>query len=321
MYRVFIYGALALLLLAAGCNKLIEKAAEGATEKAIESASGGKVDVDLSEGGMTMSDEDGSMQITSGDNARLPDGWPAQLPLYPGATLLSGAQSDDNGNTSMSVYFSTPDGSADVAKFYEDKALAAGYTRETSHEQDGMFIRNYAKGGQRLAVQAATEDGSTSGNLTLYGSGELSEEAAGGGEEAGDGNAAGGEGQDGGGSEAADDSGGFNSVGGDDVAVEELPDGFPLKVLKPYPGGRITQAMVDGANSMLMQHTTDSAEKVYEFYNTHFTGRGWAQESEVKAGDMQMYTYASKGGSLNMTITSGSEGQGVNLVFEAASAG
>ena len=94
----------------AAADKVSEKAAEKITEKAIEDQTGGNADVDISDGGVKISDGqggtyevdangnvsgssgDGSYQM--GEGAELPEGWPSSLAPPSGADIISAITSD-----------------------------------------------------------------------------------------------------------------------------------------------------------------------------------------------------------------------------------
>ena len=60
------------------CSGLIDKMSEEASEKSIEAASGGKVDVEMTDGNATVTSADGTASI--GAQAKLPDDMPMALP-------------------------------------------------------------------------------------------------------------------------------------------------------------------------------------------------------------------------------------------------
>ncbi len=112
------YLALCLLLLVTGCDRIQEAIANKAAEKAVESASGGPVKIDTSSGGTTVTDPKTGATVTSGAAIKLPAGWPASVPVYPGATVRN-ALTSPSGKTATLV---TKDAPAKVADFYKTKS-------------------------------------------------------------------------------------------------------------------------------------------------------------------------------------------------------
>ncbi len=109
---------LAALVLGTGCKKIEEKIAQKAAEKALEAASGGDVKVDTSSGSVTVTDPKTGTSVVGGNGTvALPAGWPASVPVYPGASVRSSIL---NG-TSKSVVLATKDGTAKVRDFYKGK--------------------------------------------------------------------------------------------------------------------------------------------------------------------------------------------------------
>jgi hypothetical protein len=76
-------------VLTAGCGAAADKVAEQATEQAIESQTGGDVDIDTSgDGSVEIETEDGSMSFGTGE---VPADWPEDVPLPNDLEVLSGS--------------------------------------------------------------------------------------------------------------------------------------------------------------------------------------------------------------------------------------
>jgi hypothetical protein len=97
-------------------EKATEKIVEGAIEEAIEDESGGKVDI--TEDTMTVKTDEGETVFSS--KAELPEGFPADVPLYPDMTITSSMKSlEDN----KEVFYITADISApsdEVVSWYKN---------------------------------------------------------------------------------------------------------------------------------------------------------------------------------------------------------
>jgi hypothetical protein len=77
-----------------GCAKIGTKLVENAINK----ASGGSANVNLDNGGVTVKDENGG-QTQIGENAKLPDGWPSDTPLYPDVKLSMSSKTKNSKDT------------------------------------------------------------------------------------------------------------------------------------------------------------------------------------------------------------------------------
>lgn len=120
-----------------GCAKVGTKIAE----KAIEKAAGGNVDLNLDENKVNIKDEEGN-QTQIGENAKLPDGWPSELPVYPDVKLSMSTKTK-NGDTNkneFSILGEVTGGTIkDVYNWYKDK-YGAGWevtTDQYTESSDG----------------------------------------------------------------------------------------------------------------------------------------------------------------------------------------
>ena len=101
-----------------GCDKLQEKLAQRAADKVVENASGGEVNVDSTKGGaVTVTDKKTGTVVQGGSAVKLPDGWPAAVPIYPGSTVRSAVSSAGGKNVTLA----TPDSAAKVTAFYKSR--------------------------------------------------------------------------------------------------------------------------------------------------------------------------------------------------------
>ena len=158
------------LLLAAtaltGCNM----AAEEATEALVEGSTGADVEIDDEGGSVSVETEDGSMEVTGGDSAEVPDGFPSDMPLYDG-TVVMGQAIEVDGETSYNVAIEVEDDVADIADWYSSELDAEGWTItfEMSNDSDGMEMVTYQveKGNMTGQVIIAHEDEETTVAVTV----------------------------------------------------------------------------------------------------------------------------------------------------------
>ena len=95
-----------------GCGAIAQKA----TEAAVESATG--VKVDSSKQTITTTDKDGNTTELSAKEGSYPDGFPSDFPQYPGAKVDSALKGSSNGQDSFTVILKTADAPKDVYAWY-----------------------------------------------------------------------------------------------------------------------------------------------------------------------------------------------------------
>lgn len=143
---------LSMLVLVTGCDKIAEKIGQKAGEKAVEGASGGEVKVDTSGGQVTVTDKKTGTTSVGGDNVALPAGWPANVPVYPGARIGHALVSGKNMNATLV----TKDPPAKVAEFYKK----SGLTLENEVNLGALQTMNFknGKGTVSIVMQQAGSD-------------------------------------------------------------------------------------------------------------------------------------------------------------------
>ena len=155
MRRIVLFGsivsvAFALLVPLSGCQKVAEKAAESAVEK----ATGVKVDAD--EDKVTFTDEDGSTAELSSEGGDYPSGFPEDFPRYEGAKIEGALKNAQNGKEAFTVTFTTPDATADVFAWYLEEVAAEGWTVESqldaTAQEDAYAMLTAAKGDTLAAI-------------------------------------------------------------------------------------------------------------------------------------------------------------------------
>lgn len=124
-------------------QKVAEKVAEQALEKQMD---GGKVDIDTAHGTVTISGagKEGSMQFGSG--AKIPDGWPKSVPMYPNAQVVGSAGSP-KGDMVMLRATANPD---DVIAFY--KKSLTGFEQQSTMDMGTMKMLALASKTEKIQV-------------------------------------------------------------------------------------------------------------------------------------------------------------------------
>ena len=151
-----------------GCAKIGTKLVENAIEK----AAGGNADIDLEDGGVVVKDDKGG-QTEIGENAKLPDGWPSDTPIYPDyklsmSTKTKNSETDKN---EFSVLGEITKGSiGDAYNWYKDK-YGPGWeviTDQYTDSEDGDFaVLNFKSSKYDVSVMIAQSDETITLTMTV----------------------------------------------------------------------------------------------------------------------------------------------------------
>ncbi len=151
--------ALSLLATSAGCKKAAEKIAEKAAEKMVESESGGKADVDISEGKIKITSKEGgeekSVEFSGGEGAALPADYPAGIPAYPDAKLVGMLKTDQK---NFQAHYETGDKADDVYGFFLKKFSGDGWQLVQEVKMPPSFTLMGKKGQQTVNVIISGEE-------------------------------------------------------------------------------------------------------------------------------------------------------------------
>ncbi len=137
---------------------------KSAVEKAIESQTGVKTNIeDLEKGKMTFTDEKTGAKVDIGSN-QVPDTFPKDFPLYQGAKVtssLSGAQAGKSNGFWMTM--SSSDSADKVKDFYKTELIKSGWTVEATFTANDMTNQTVKKGTWTgsLSVGKSSEDAET----------------------------------------------------------------------------------------------------------------------------------------------------------------
>lgn len=140
-----------------GCGQM----AESATEKLIEEAAGGDVNIDVEGDGVTIEGEDGGFAV--GGDLSLPENWPAEIPTYGGGSLVM--VSVDSASGGATAVWSTDESVDDAAASIRGAVEGAGYAIDSESQMEGLRAFSATGNGYRLDVSVGGSDGATSVNL------------------------------------------------------------------------------------------------------------------------------------------------------------
>jgi hypothetical protein len=134
-----------LALAVTGCQAAIKGAIEGAT--------GAKID--QGNGSVTVTDPSG--QTTTVGSKSLPDGMPADFPVYAG-TLLTSGKTDTAQDTSFSFSMETADSAKTVADWYTAQLKNGSWTIDSSINEVGASV---------VTASIAVKKGKSEGGITV----------------------------------------------------------------------------------------------------------------------------------------------------------
>jgi len=154
-------GVIVALLIVGGLNRLVSKSA---TERAIESATNGQVEVDSNGDNVTVKTDQGTWSTSD----KLPADFPTDVPLYPGAELqgsLASAPSDGSGGHYVGL--ESTDAIATVVAWYKKEIVAKGWKIITDANISGSTILSAEKDTRMLSVTISEESGKVSMSIVL----------------------------------------------------------------------------------------------------------------------------------------------------------
>lgn len=137
------------VLVFSGCGQNL---GETIVEKAVESQTGGKVDISSSEGTMNISTKDGDVSMSGEGTATLHRDFPSDVYVAPDAKIILSFASGES--KSYSVAYATNFKMDEIYTTYKSELVAKGWTADTQMEfnaQDSKTLL-YKKGKQSLTV-------------------------------------------------------------------------------------------------------------------------------------------------------------------------
>ena len=142
-----ITGVIVVLSLAGGCGKKEQNISVPGGGSAKVTQSGSSTTVEVSSQGE-------KLKVTASDKGvALPDKFPADVPIMPGATIKMAASSGEG----LSVSFSVAASQADALKYYQDNLKAQGWEIEATMTMGDAAMLSAKKGKRECAVNVAKE--------------------------------------------------------------------------------------------------------------------------------------------------------------------
>lgn len=113
-----------------------------------------KVDKDGDSGSINIKTNDGQGSINYGENAKLPDGFPTDVPLYEPSTTVHASKTSDK---QYSAGLKTNSSVSDVVAYYRSELAKQGW--ESTHESsyaDGAIL-NFKKGDRVVTLSVSNQ--------------------------------------------------------------------------------------------------------------------------------------------------------------------
>jgi hypothetical protein len=101
--------------------------------------------------------------VSAGGSVALPDGFPADVPIYPKATIVTTTTVEK----AMQVMLKTTDSAQQAETFYKEKLKQGDWEIKSSMNTPQMTMLQGAKKGRILAIIISAESGQTMINLTV----------------------------------------------------------------------------------------------------------------------------------------------------------
>ena len=125
-------------------------------EKAIESQTGGKVDVDADKGIMSVDTKDGS--FSAGENVKIPDNFPKDIFVLSDAKVAF-AMSGAAGEKSYSISYFTSTTPEEAMSKYKDEMIKNGWQKENETDMGTQGkILNFKKGQVSVMITLGTSE-------------------------------------------------------------------------------------------------------------------------------------------------------------------
>ncbi len=162
----------AVVLMGWSCNpfqaakeKAEQKVADSIAGGILSKATGGKVDVSTDSGKVSFKDNKTGNTVAFGEDLKLPDDFPSDVPIYGGAKVT--AVTTNKQEKSANVTLTSTDAKDKVMKWYEDKMKADGWEEKNSSTINEVEFREYTKGQVKIAVSVWPNDDKQSTFITV----------------------------------------------------------------------------------------------------------------------------------------------------------
>ena len=108
-------------------------------------------------------------ELPEGVTAAVPDNFPSDIPIYPGAQAAQGKGVEIEGSAESAVQFLTNDAFPAVHKFYSDQMQGKGWTISEDTENEGAATIQAAKGDCKTNILIVPAEGGGSDIMVVTG--------------------------------------------------------------------------------------------------------------------------------------------------------
>jgi hypothetical protein len=151
-----------------GCNPLAsvqQKVNDKIAEGVVNQATGGKVSVDTSKDQVVFKDNKTGGSMAFGENVTIPDNFPKDVPVYPGARAIGIVMQQDGSKDSV-LTLKSDDDVAKVMAWYADR-LKADWKEDSSFTANNVEIRAYSKTSAKLSLTISPGDNDKGSVISL----------------------------------------------------------------------------------------------------------------------------------------------------------
>ncbi|TAK03683.1 hypothetical protein EPO34_00785 [Patescibacteria group bacterium] len=118
--------------------------------------------------GTTTYDDGAGTRVQVGNGVSIPADFPADIPMYPGATVVTAMTSAQEGRQGASLMLTTPDAVAAASGWYEQELVGDGWEKSGNFAVNGSDMRAYEKGDAALSVTASPGDEGLTSILVIW---------------------------------------------------------------------------------------------------------------------------------------------------------
>lgn len=144
---------------------IYRRAKESVLGTFLSKTTGETVEVEEGGGKVTVTSEEGEFSFEEG--GELPDNFPEDFPIYPGAKLTSSWTAQAEEKEGISLVWETSDSMEEVSEYYKEELASSGWKVGFSTEAEDTITMGFEKGDSSGFLGITTEEGKTIVSLTL----------------------------------------------------------------------------------------------------------------------------------------------------------
>lgn len=152
----FLVIVLAFMIVFTGCSKASNEISEKAAEKAVKKETGKDVDIEYEKDKVKIETEDTEAEIEK--TTKIPEDFPSDYPVYPGAKLESVIKINEQGEQAYQLFFRCDSSISDVLDYYKKAFPEKGYKIEFSIETPEQASFAVNKGGKNVGGVTITKE-------------------------------------------------------------------------------------------------------------------------------------------------------------------